>query len=176
MTVHDTSSRRWWIQFVVLTVGLTLAGCGAAGQAGGANGQGGPVTPSPSASPTPSPTVSPTPSGDVTIAMLTTMAEQAAKNAGDPGVGVADAVLTTRQAAATLTSGDLINSNEAVYLVQLLGHFTLTDVSIPPGGTPPTGIALSLAVDVSDGDVVDTGLALKAADLSSLGTVIVLNL
>jgi hypothetical protein len=104
------------------------------------------------------------------------MAEQAAISAGDPGVGVADAVLTTRQAAVTLTSGSLINSNEAVYLVQLLGHFTLTNVSIPQNGTAPTGIALSFDVDVSDGNVVDTGLAHKAADLSSLGPVIVLTL
>jgi hypothetical protein len=104
------------------------------------------------------------------------MAEQAAISAGDPGVRLADAVLTTRQAAVTLTSGSLINSNEAVYLVQLLGHFTLTNVSIPQNGTAPTGIALSFDVDVSDGNVVDTGLAHKAADLSSLGPVIVLTL
>jgi len=88
----------------------------------------------------------------------------------------AEAVRTTRQAAVTLTSGDVINSNEAVYVVQMLGHFTLTDVSIPQNGTAPTGIALSFDVDVSDGKVVDTGLAHKAADLSSLGPVIVLTL
>jgi hypothetical protein len=177
MTALDTRTRRWWIQFVALTAGLTLAGCGAAGLSGGVNGTSSSATPSPSASsPTPSPTASSTPSGDVTIAMLTTIAEQAARGDGDPGVRVADAVLTTRQAAVTLTSGDLINSNEAVYLVQLLGHFTLTDVPIPPGGTPPTGIALSFDIDVSDGNVVDTGLAHKAADLSSLGPLIVLPL
>ncbi len=65
--------------------------------------------------------------------------EQSAKSDGDPGVRFADAVLTTRQAAVTLTSGSLVNSNEAVYLVQLVGHFTLTDVSIPPNGKAPTG-------------------------------------
>ena len=102
------------------------------------------------------------------------MAEQEAISAGDRSVRYADAVLTTRQAAATLISGDEINTNESVYLVQLVGHFTLTDVSIPQNGTAPTGIALSFAVDVSDGNVVDTGLTHKAADLSKLGPVIVL--
>jgi hypothetical protein len=164
------------MRVAALSAGLTVAACGAAGLGGGANGTSGSATPSPSASPTPSSTASPAPSGEVTIASLTKMAEQEAMSAGDPGVRVADAVLTTRQAAVTLTSGDLINSNEAVYLVQLLGHFTLTDVSIPPNGTAPTGTALSFDVDVSDGNVVDTGLARKTADLSSLGPVIVLAL
>jgi len=104
------------------------------------------------------------------------MAEQEAIAAGDRGVRVAEAVLTTRQAAATLISGDVINTNEPVYLVQLVGHFTLNDVSIPQNGTAPTGVALSFAVDVSTGEVVDTGLTHKAADLSKLGPVIVLPL
>jgi hypothetical protein len=172
MPATHTGNRRWGIRVVALSAGLTLAACGAAGLGGGANGTSRSATPSQSASPTPSPA----PFGEVTRASLTKMAEQAAISAGDRGVRVADAVLTTRQAAVTLTSGSLINSNEAVYLVQLLGHFTLTGVSIPQKGTAPTGIALSFDVDVSDGNVVDTGLAHKAADLSSLGPVIVLTL
>jgi hypothetical protein len=167
MPATHTGNRRWGIRVVALSAGI-LAACGAAGLGGGANGTSSFATPSPSASPAAS--------GEVTIASLTKMAEQAAISAGDPGVRVADAVLTTRQAAVTLTSGSLINSNEAVYLVQLLGHFTLTNVSIPQNGTAPTGIALSFDVDVSDGNVVDTGLMHKAADLSSLGPVIVLTL
>jgi hypothetical protein len=172
MPATHTANRRWRFRVVALSAGLTLAACGAAGLGGGANGTSSSATPSPTASPTSSPTHS----GEVTIASLTKMAERAALSAGDPGVRVADAVLTTRQAAVTLTSGDLINSNEAVYLVQLLGRFTLTDAPIPPNGTAPTGIALSFDVDVSDGKVVDTGLAHKAAGLSSLGPVIVLTL
>ncbi len=144
MPATHTGNRRWVIRVVALTAGLTLAACGAAA------------------------------SGGVTMASLTKLAEQEAISAGDRGVHYADAVLTTRQAAATLISGDEINTNEAVYLVQLLGHFTLTGVSIPPNGTAPTGTALSFAVDVSDGRVVDTGLTLRAADLSKLGPVIVL--
>jgi hypothetical protein len=170
MPATHTGNGRWGIGVVALTAGLTLAGCGAAGLTGGGNGTGSSPTPSQSAAPTPSPT----PSGEVTIAELTKIAEQAAIEAHDPGVRVADAVLTTRQAAVTLVSGDGINSNEAVYLVQLVGQFTLTDVSIPPGGKAPTGTDLSLDVDVSDGNAVDTGLSLKAADLSSLGPVIAL--
>jgi hypothetical protein len=160
------------MQVVTFGAGLALAGCGAAGLAGSASGAASSATPTASASPTPSPTSS----GGVTIAQLTRIAEQAAVAGHDPGVHVADAVLTTRQTAVTLVSGDGVNSNEAVYLVQLVGHFTLTDVSIPPGGTAPTGIALTMDVDVSDGSVVDTGLAHKAAVLSKLGPVIVLTL
>jgi hypothetical protein len=176
MPAMHTSNIRWGIRVVALSAGLTLAACGAAGLAGTANGTGTSVSPSASASPVTSPSVSPTPPGDVTVAMLTRMAEQSAKSDGDPGVRVADAVLTTRQAAVTLTSGSLVNSNEAVYLVQLVGHFTLTDVSIPPNGKAPTGTALSFDVDVSDGQTVDLGLAHKAADLSKLGPVIILTL
>lgn len=153
MPAAHTGNRRWGIRVVALSAGLTLAACGPAGVGGSANG-----------------------TKDVTIASLTKMAGQAAISAGDSGVRVAEAVLTTRQAAVTLTSGDLINSNEAVYLVQVLGQFTLTDVSIPQNGTAPTGIALTLDVDVSNGNVVDAGLTHKAADLSSLGPVIILTL
>ena len=166
MPATHTGNRRWGIGVVALTAGLTLAGCGAAEVAGGGNGTGSSSTPSPSASPTPS--------GGVTIAELTTGAQQAAIQAHDPDVHVALAVLTTRQAAVTLTSGALINSDEAVYLVQLVGNFTLTNVSIPPGGSAPTGTDLDIDVDVSNGDAVDTGLSRKASDLSKLGPVIVL--
>jgi hypothetical protein len=164
MPATHTGNRRWGIRVAAMSAGLTLAACGAAGLGGGANGTSNAARPSLSAS------------GAVTIASLTKMAEQEAISAGDRDVRYADAVLTKRQAAVTLISGDGVNSNEAVYLVQLLGHFTLTDVSIPQGGAPPTGIALSFDVDVSDGNVVDTGLTHKAADLSVLGPVIVLTL
>jgi len=164
MPATQTGNRRWGTWVAALSAGLTLAACGAGGLGAGANGTSNSATSSSTAS------------GEVTIASLTTMAEQEAISAGDRSVGYADAVLTTRQAAATLISGDEINTNEPVYLVQLLGHFTLTDVSIPPNGTAPTGIALSFAVDVSDGNVVDTGLTHEAADLSKLGPVIVLTL
>lgn len=179
MAATVTGNRRWGIRLVTFGAGLAMAGCGAAGLTG-ANGTVTSLTPSPTSSPTPSPTASPTssptPSRDVTIAELTQIAERAAKAGHDPGVRFADAVLTTRQTAVTLVSGDGINSNEPVYLVQLIGQFTLTDVSIPPGGKAPTGSALTLDVDVSGGNVVDTGLGHKAADLSKLGPVIVLTL
>ncbi len=170
MPATHTGNSRWGIRVAALSAGLTLAGCGAAGLAGGADGTSNSPTPSAVASATPFPT----PSGSVTIADLTKIAEQAAVEAHDPGVRVADAVLTTRQASVTLVSGAEINSNEAVYLVQLVGRFTLTDVSIPQNGTAPTGTDLDLDVDVSDGNVVDTGLLHKAADLSELGPVIAL--
>ena len=172
MPAIHTGNRRWGMRVAALSAGLTLAACGAAGLGGGANGTSNSATAAPGASQTHSPTAP----GEVTIASLTKLAEQEAISAGDRSVRYADAVLTTRQAAATLISGDGINTNEPVYLVQLLGDFTLTDVSIPPNGTAPTGIALSFAVDVSGGNVVDTGLTHRAADLSKLGPVIILTL
>jgi hypothetical protein len=163
MTTNRGRHSRWAVRILTLGVGLAMTGCGAGGT--GDSLKASSVVPA----------ASPTPPG-VTISALTKIMEQAARDDGDPGVLVAYVVLTTRQAAVTLISGDGIPTNEPVYLVQMLGHFTLTGASFPAGGHPPTGTALSFDVDVSDDEAVDTALTEKAADLSTLGPVFLLNL
>ncbi len=91
-------------------------------------------------------------------------------------VTVGYAVLTTRQAAVTAASGDLVNSNEPSYLVQLQGHFTALDASVPPGAKLPTGTFLTFIVNDSSGSVTDWGVSDRKADLAALGSVIALTL
>lgn len=99
-----------------------------------------------------------------------------AAGADDSSVTVGEAVLTTRQAAVTATSGDLVNSNEPSYLVQLQGNFTALGASVPPGGKLPTGTFLTFIVDASTGRVTVWGVSNRRADLSALGSVIALSL
>jgi len=99
-----------------------------------------------------------------------------AAGADDSSVTVGDAVLTTRQAAVTATSGDVVNTNQPAYLVQLQGHFTALGASVPPGAKLPTGTYLMFIVDASSGLVSDWGVSDRKADLSALGSVIALRL
>jgi hypothetical protein len=98
-----------------------------------------------------------------------------AAGADDSSVTVGEAVLTTRQAAVTATSGDLVNSDEPSYLVQLQGNFTALGASVPPGAKLPTGTFLTFIV-ASTGRVTVWGVSNRKADLSALGSVIALSL
>jgi hypothetical protein len=117
----------------------------------------------------------PTPSAAVTVTTLTALAQKMAAGADDSNVTVGDAVLTTQQAAATATSGSLVNTNQPAYLVQLQGHFTALDASVPSGAKLPTGTYLIFVVDASDGSVTEWGVEHRKANLSALGSVIALS-
>ncbi len=147
---------------------LALAACGAAGQTTVANGTG--------ATPAPTSTSSPTlPTLDVTT--LTKIAENGVATEGGRDVTSADAVLTTRDKANAAASGAIIPSDEAVYLIQVKGHFTAYGASLSQGSSGyPTGPYLTLIAEASNGQVVDWGVGSKGADLASLGTVIALPL
>jgi hypothetical protein len=153
---------------MALGAGITLGACGAAAQTS--------VQVATGATPGTSSTFSPIPGSSVTVTTLTVLAHQMAASADDSSVTVADAVLTTRQAAVTATSGDLVNSDEPSYLVQLQGHFTALDASVPPGQKLPTGTFLMFIVDASTGTVTGWGVSDRKADLSALGSVIALSL
>ncbi len=98
-----------------------------------------------------------------------------AGGADNSNVTVGDAVLTTRQVAVTATSGSLVNTNQPAYLVQLQGHFTALDASVPSGAKLPTGTYLIFIVDAAGGSVTDWGVSNRKADLSTLGSVIALS-
>jgi hypothetical protein len=108
------------------------------------------------------------------VTSLTVLAEKMAADADDPNVTAGEAVLTTRQAAVTATSGDTVNTNQPVYLVQLQGQLTALDPSVPPGQSLPTGTYLDFIVDASGGSVTDWGVTNRKANLSALGSVIAL--
>jgi hypothetical protein len=168
MAIRRTHLGVWPLWVVALSAGITLGACGAAGQA--------PVRIATGASPRISLSISPTPSAAVTVTTLTVLAQEMASGADDPNVTGGDAVLTTRQAAVTATSGSLVNTNQPAYLVQLQGNFTALDASVPSGAKLPTGTYLIFIVDASSGSVIDWGVSSRKANLFALGSVIALSL
>jgi hypothetical protein len=110
------------------------------------------------------------------LTSLTALAKSSAASDGDPGVTLANAVVTTRQDAVHVMSGDAVNTNDPVYLLQIKGHFTAYNASVPSGAALPTGMYLTLVVNVSDGQVDDWGVGNHSSDLASLGSVVTLRL
>ena len=137
---------------VAVLAALTLGGCGAASSTP-ALGQSG-----------------------VTLTALAALAKSSAAFDGDSNVTSAEAVLTTERGAGTVM-GELDNPTEPVYLVQTQGNFTANRASVPQTATnPPTGNYDVLEVDVKTGQVLGSGIGTADANLSSLGTVITLQL
>lgn len=151
-----------------MSAALALTACGAAGQTDLRIGSGASATPATTPSPG-SPTL------DITT--LTSIARNGVATEGGRDVTSADAVLTTADKANAAASGAIIPSDEAVYLIQVTGHFTAYGASLSQNATGyPTGPYLTLIAEASNGQVVDWGIGGKAADLASLGTVIALPL
>jgi hypothetical protein len=100
-------------------------------------------------------------------------AEMAANNGDSAAAHTAVAVATTRQAAVALESGsaDRVDSNQAVYLVQLHGRFVGALAKVPSGAPLPTGSVLHFTVDVQTGTVQDWGLSDVPTDPSRLGAI-----
>ena len=110
------------------------------------------------------------------LATLRVLANTMVVTSEGMGVSTGQAVLTTRQQAATVTAGDMVNSDQGVYLVQLHGQFTAVDASVPPGQVAPTGQYLTFAVDSLTGDVLDWTVGNHYSDLAALGPVAALSL
>lgn len=151
MAARRTHLGIWPFWVVALSAGIGLGACGATAQ-------------------------TPTQTGAVSVTTLTVLAHQMAAGADDSKVTVGDAVLTTQQAASTATSGSLVNANQPAYLVQLQGHFTALDASVPSGAKLPTGTYLIFVVDASSGSMTEWGVSNRKADLFALGSVIALSL
>jgi hypothetical protein len=146
MASRTTLLGKWRFWVVAVSAGITLGACGAANAA-----------------------------ASVIVTRLTALAQQMAVGADDANVTDGNAVLTTRQAAITAASGDVVNTDQRAYLVQVQGHFTGLDASVPSGSQLPTGTYLTFVFDPSDGRVTDWGISNRKADLSALGSVIPLS-
>jgi hypothetical protein len=101
-------------------------------------------------------------------AALAAIAARAASVNGDAHPAQVTFVPTTRRKAQALTGG-VIPRDNASYLVQLRGHFTGYDASVPPGSKLPTGTVMTLTVDAATGSVTDVSIGNSAANLSALG-------
>jgi hypothetical protein len=79
-------------------------------------------------------------------------------------------VRTTRAKANGLF-GATTDSNQAVYQVQLHGHFNGATASKPHGAPVPHGTVLTVTIDASTGQITDWGISDTAAPLNQLGAV-----
>ena len=82
------------------------------------------------------------------------------------------AVATSHKAAARLLFGGsgVVDDNERVYVIQLIGHFVGYTASWPAGGHAPTGPVMVIVLDAKTLRTVDWGLSAHAHALSKLGT------
>lgn len=105
------------------------------------------------------------------ISGLVSLSRAMAHNASADSLGQIHAVLTTRQQANALASQATVNSDQAVYLVQLQGQFTALQASVPYGHQLPVGHYLTFTVDADTGAVLDWGVSENSSNLAALGPV-----
>lgn len=101
---------------------------------------------------------------------LAALARLAARANRAPVPASVQYVTTSWDKTAPLT-GSRVTRTGQVYVLQLRGHFTAVDASVPPGARPPTGKVLTIVVDAATGMVIDTRLTRSAPSLTALGTV-----
>lgn len=108
-----------------------------------------------------------------TVARLTRLAEQAAAERGGEARS-AEAVYSSRRAANLALSGDIVNTdpNEAVWAIAVVTKAPVVCGSCryPAGAKPPQGTVITLVVDASSFDTVDSGLGDRQPNLATLGT------
>lgn len=104
-------------------------------------------------------------------ATLESEAGRLAKENGGTVPSIADVVLTTRQAAMNVEGGDIVDSDQPVYMVQMQGKFVVNTGPYPSGVEAPTGGVLFFLYDPETGGVLDWGVGDHPADLASLGEV-----
>lgn len=83
----------------------------------------------------------------------------------------AEAVLTTRQASQDALGGDIVDSDQPVYLVQMEGRFVANAAPRPYGADAPTGTTFWFLYDPAEDVTLDWGLGDQPADLTQLGEV-----
>jgi hypothetical protein len=96
------------------------------------------------------------------IARLTLIADRAARASGDAAPAWMTAVLTTHAKALTsATPGDFVpgGGRVRVFLVTMRGRFVANAAPGPSGAAAPTGRYLSLVVDATTFQVLDSGLS-----------------
>lgn len=92
---------------------------------------------------------------------------------GDSHPRSARYLLTTAALANAGThAGSADGCNEAVFLVEVTGHFVADDVPIPPGAKPPKGTVATATYAAADrGEGTSFGLCSRTYDLARLGRV-----
>jgi hypothetical protein len=105
-----------------------------------------------------------------TATRLSAMAYAQAKSAGNTHPQFAAYVSTHRQAASRVSSGDTVDSNDAVWLVEVIGPFPhYQRFSVPAGVNPAMHCqALTFTVQKSTWNILDSGCGPKF-DLAKLG-------
>ena len=68
-------------------------------------------------------------------------------------------VATRRQAANREAGGDIVDTNQPVYLVAVRGRFVDRMASVPPGASAPRGTVLTLVLDRAHLQVLDLGVS-----------------
>jgi hypothetical protein len=102
---------------------------------------------------------------------LLTLALQAAQANGDPHPSLVQHAEGARFEAVLVSSGDLVFEWNWSILIAIRGHFTATNVPVPPGARPPTGTVLTLVIDARSGHATDFGLGHRYPKLARLGPV-----
>ena len=80
-------------------------------------------------------------------------------------------VRSRHRVAVKVTSGAVVSSNEPVYVIVIIGHFTDSTASVPAGRRFPTGSVASFVIDVHTLRLVDAGVANHLPKLTTSGTV-----
>ena len=105
-------------------------------------------------------------------AYVVKIAEQQAKENGDPTPAGAVAVDTTRGAAMhAAAAGGVDGSQIPVWLVVLHGHFKDRNASVPAGQPLPTGHVILFTINKRTHQIMDFGIGNRPPALSSLGPV-----
>jgi hypothetical protein len=143
-----------WAMRVNFAVWLTLAAIGACGGSSAAQG----------------------PLSDPNVrAKLRALALQASAANGVPSPKTMIAVYSPdHQAAEKALSGDIVNDHVAVYVIEVTGGpFMCEACSVPPGGSPPQGNALTLTVNAQTFQGTDFGITPNVPDLTQISSDVV---
>jgi hypothetical protein len=103
---------------------------------------------------------------------ILSIAETAARRAGDPMPSLVQHSEGTRHDANLVASGDIVPGQRWSYLIAERGRFALNDVSVPAGSRGASGSVLTLIVDASTGEITDSGLSNEYPHLATLSAVI----
>ena len=102
------------------------------------------------------------------------LARRFSRGMGDPSPTEIAWVAGRRQGANHVDSGDVVDSNQSVYLISVRGHFVDTMASRPYGAAAPRGSVLTLIVSRKDFGVLDLGVGNHWPRMAQLGHVHVL--
>ena len=112
-----------------------------------------------------------------TLARLAQVADEAASAQGGVAKS-AEAVRSTRRAANVAMNGDIVDTdpNEAVWAIVVVGKapFVCADCSVMAGAKAPQGTVITLVVDASSFNGLDSGLGNQVPNLAVLGTPVAL--